>query len=191
MRLFVAAYPPEHVLDDLAQFAAGLSISGRVGVNTRPTLRSLWHVTLAFIGEVDEGLVSPASEAIDRAAQDARARPTVWFGGGGRFGRGRTSLVWAGLAGDTAGLAEISTGVRRALRARRCPYDRKPFAPHLTLARPGDRLPAEAIAADIAALTDYRGPEWIPTSIDLVESHLGPAPWHETVHRAPLPRAGS
>src|SRR3712207_7351867 len=36
----------------------------------------------------------------------------------------------------------------------------KPYRPHLTLARPGDRVDRAGVAADVAALDGYRGPEW-------------------------------
>jgi RNA 2',3'-cyclic 3'-phosphodiesterase len=185
MRLFIAAYPPEDVLDDLAYCVQVLNVS-TAEVNARVSARPLWHVTLAFLGEVPDERVPEAGRAVDRAAERiASARPQLRLEGGGRFGRGRFTLIWAGLGGDTAGLARIADTVRRELKASRLPYDMKRFAPHLTLARPGDRLPAESIAEDVETLAAYRGPRWTVDAIHVVASYQGPQPRHEIIHTAP------
>jgi RNA 2',3'-cyclic 3'-phosphodiesterase len=116
----------------------------------------------------------------------AGRRPTLRLAGGGRFGRGRSTVVWAGLHGDVPALERLARMVRRELRAARLEYDRKPPRPHLTLARPGDRLPAPVLADDLAVLREYCGPEWTLDSIRLVRSELGPNPVHHCVVEVPL-----
>ena len=186
MRLFVAAYPPVDALDDLQGYVDRLNIS-TAAVNTRLTARPLWHVTLAFLGEVADERVAEAGRALDRAAESLGPfRPQLRIAGGGRFGRARFTLLWAGIGGDVAALGRVSEGVRMQLRASRLPYDMKRFNPHLTLARPGERLPDSAIAEDLATLGDYRGPQWTISSIELVASYLGPHPRHEVIHTATL-----
>jgi 2'-5' RNA ligase len=64
--------------------------------------------------------------------------------------------------------------VRRELRAARLPFDAKPFRPHVTIARPGDRLSAEDLAADLAVLGKYESPTWTVDRIALMESLQGP-----------------
>ncbi len=186
MRLFVAAYPPPEALDDLAYCVDAMHISS-AGVNARISARPLWHVTLAFLGELPDELTPEAERAIDRAAQRlAPIRPSLSFKGGGRFGRGRFTLLWAALGGDVPALARVAEAVRGELRASRIPYDMKRFQPHLTLARPGDRLSDAAIADDLATLGAYEGPPWTIDSIALVASYLGPHPRHEVIHSAPV-----
>jgi 2'-5' RNA ligase len=186
MRLFVAAYPSLEALDDLADFIGRLGLA-RYGVqqevNVRLTARELWHVTMAFLGEVPEERVDAGASALDNLSAQ---QSTLRIGGGGRFGRGRFTLMWAGLRGEVDVLAATAAGVRSALRKSRLRYDRKPFRPHLTIARPGDRAPAAIVAADIVALNQYDGPEWICDEICLVRSHLGPKPAYEVLHRVRL-----
>jgi 2'-5' RNA ligase len=186
MRLFVAAYPPPEALDDLGHCVDALNVSTAT-VNTRITARALWHVTLAFLGEVPDERAAEVGRAVDRAAERlGPVRPALRLKGGGRFGRGRFTLMWAGLGGDVAALARVADAVRGELRASRSPYDMKRFQPHLTLARPGERLPASAIDDDVATLNAYEGPQWTIDEIALVSSHLGPNPRHEVIHSAPL-----
>jgi 2'-5' RNA ligase len=187
VRLFVAVYPPAPALDDLERLAARLSVTKAraEGVNARPTARAMWHVTLAFLGDVPDTRVPFAARAVDRAAEQVAAlTPQLRLAGGGRFGRGRFTVLWAGVQGDVAGFARIAAAVRRELTSARLRFDNKRFNPHLTLARPGDRLTAPQIEADIETLAAYRGPMWTCPSITLVASHLGPAPRHEAIHTA-------
>lgn len=184
MRLFVAAYPPPEALDDLQRCVDGLQVTA---AGARVSSRALWHVTLAFLGEVNDGRAPEADRALDRAAEViGHARPMLRLSGGGRFGRAHFTLLWAGLSGDVAALGHISDRVRRELRASGISYDAQKFKPHLTLARPGARLPEPVIAQDLATLAKYEGPQWTIDAIHLVESHLGPHPRHEIRHSALL-----
>jgi len=182
--LFVAAYPPERVRDDLAALVGTLAIGqpAEPGRSLRLAPVHEWHLTLAFLGEVSEEAVPDAHRAVESAARDA-VPPVVRLAGGGRFGRGRFTIVWTAVRGE--GLADLARAVRRRLKAARLPFDPKPFRPHLTLARPGDRLPAEALAADLAALKAYEGPMWTVDSVALVRSHLGPKPVYDRLGEWP------
>lgn len=192
MRLFVGVYPPAPALDELSGVVDGLNIAAgsRGGVNARLAARGLWHVTLAFIGEVDDARAAGVARCLDRAAEVAKPS-ALRLAGGGRFGRGRFTTIYAGLGGDVAGLERTAVAVRHELRAVRVPHDQKRFVPHLTLARPGDRLPESALLEDLAVLDHYRGPQWTSIELALVSSHLGPQPRHEPIHVATLTAGGA
>jgi 2'-5' RNA ligase len=188
VRLFVAAYPPAAALDDLAARVDELRVgqAARAGVNARLAARPLWHVTVAFLGDVDEERQDAAAAAVDRAGVETDGLPMLWLAGGGTFGRRNFTTMWVGLAGDVASLRSLAGTVRAKLRRAHLSYDRKPFRPHLTIARPGQRLPRDQIDADVDALATYTGPAWPLTELILVESHQGPHPTHVPLHRAPL-----
>jgi 2'-5' RNA ligase len=186
--LFVGVYPPPAALDDLAATVDRLEIARAAerGINARLAVRSLWHVTLAFLGEVPDGAAQAAATALDRTAAQVEQAPVLRIAGGGRFGRGKFTIVWTGLDGQVAELKALARTLRRELRRGRLPYDDKPLRPHLTLARPGDRLAPDAIAADLVALDGYEGPEWTVTQARLVRSYPGPHPEYETLHTVAL-----
>ncbi|HWH01227.1 MAG TPA: 2'-5' RNA ligase family protein [Pilimelia sp.] len=195
MRLFVAAYPPAPARAHLAAAVAGLAV-GRAaaqGVNARLADAAHWHLTLAFLGDVPDARGGDAAAALAAGVAAARdphpgdpppdggppARgPRLWLGGGGRFGRGRFTVLWVGVGGETQAVTGLAASVRRELRRARLPYDGKPFRPHLTLARPGDRVD---VTGDLAALASYRGPEWTLDELCLVRSHLGPRPAYDRI----------
>jgi 2'-5' RNA ligase len=187
LRLFVAVYPPEHVADDFAACVERLRVSQamRDGVNTRVAARDNWHVTLAFLGDVPDDRGGDAAAAVERAV--ALAAPfEVRLTGGGRFGRGRFTLLWVGVGGDVPALAGLSRGVRRELKRARIAYDPKPLRPHVTVARPGDRVDRVAVDADRAALDAYQGPSWTVGEVVLMRSHPGPKPTYDRLGAWPL-----
>jgi 2'-5' RNA ligase len=175
VRLFVAAYPPADACDDLADRLADLHV---VKAGARVAWRDTWHITLAFLGEVPEESAPAVAAAVERAAASWTAPFEVRLAGGGRFGRGRFTVLWVGVEG--APLTALATAVRDELSAGRLPYDPKPFTPHLTIARPGDKVSRADVEADRAALAGYRGPSWPLHTVDLVRSNLGgPKPTYD------------
>ena len=154
MRLFVAAWPPDEVLDRVEALdrpeVAGL----------RWTTRDQWHVTLRFLGTVDEpGPVVDALASMDARAAEAVMGPVV-----GRFGQ-RVLHV------PVAGLEAVAEAVLWATRHLGQPPDERPFAGHLTLARARDRR----FRVDLRPLagTPLAG-RWPVGEVCLVESRLSP-----------------
>jgi RNA 2',3'-cyclic 3'-phosphodiesterase len=188
LRLFVAVYPPPAALEHLAATVDALEIAHAAerGINARLAARTQWHVTLAFMAEVPEESAEKATLALDRATTRVERAPQLCIAGGGRFGRGKFTVLWTGVGGEVEELKAVAQAVRRELSRARLSFDPKPLRPHLTLARPGDRVPAEAVAADLAALGGYIGPQWTADSMQLVRSYPGPRPRYETLHSADL-----
>lgn len=166
MRLFVGVFPPDAAVAHLARAVSRL--------DTRH--RERWHVTLAFLGDVDDP--ERAVAALDETVLSPVGELAIT--GGGRFG----SLLWAGVEGDVAGLTRLTRSVRRSMRAKRVPPDDKRFRPHVTIAR---RLATDELAAVLAVLRDYAGPSWVPAEVVLVRSELGPRPAYHRLHARRLP----
>lgn len=187
-RLFISVDPPAEAVAHLGSAVETLEVSkaNAPGRSTRLAARELWHITLAFLGDVPVDRVDRAAEAVRRAVATAGGPITVSLAGGGTFGRGGMTVLWGGLAGDVAALRRLAVALRRELRRSRLPHDAKPFRPHLTLARPGDRVARDLIAADVATLSAYAGPEWSVDAVRVVDSQLGPKPVHTRLASVPL-----
>jgi 2'-5' RNA ligase len=124
MRCFVAAWPSAATRAALARLIDALLPACPGARAMQP--RNL-HLTLAFIGEVDE---ASARRAAARCRQVAALDWTL--DRVGAFSGAR--VLWA--AGDvTPALAAAAQRARRALDALGIDYDRKPFVPHVTLYR--------------------------------------------------------
>ena len=82
MRAFVALTPPAAALAELEAAVAPLRAAHP---DLRWTPATQWHLTLAFLGEVDERVLPELTERLARAAR--RHGPLrLALGGGGRFG---------------------------------------------------------------------------------------------------------
>src|SRR5262249_35012127 len=91
------------------------------------------------------------------------------------FGSGPSTILWAGLHGDNASVRDLAARVSTELSsAGLMAVDLRPYRPHLTLARCGDRLSDDEINADLATLHAYAGPRWTVDELILVNSVAGP-----------------
>ncbi len=177
MRLFVALVPPPAVLGGLE--AAVAPFRARQP-ELRWTSRDAWHITLAFLGEADETAVARLTPRLARAA--GRHPPCrVMFAGAGAFpATARARVLWCGLRGDHRDVAALAASVAAAARRAGAPPadERRPFRPHLTLAR--CRAPAD-VRGLVDALRGYEGPGWTADRVHLIHSRPGGQPRYATV----------
>ncbi|MEV7284467.1 RNA 2',3'-cyclic phosphodiesterase [Streptomyces sp. NPDC093252] len=172
MRLFAAVLPPPGpVVDALADEVAALRrLPG--GEALRWTDPAGWHFTLAFYGEVDDGVVPELSARLARAA--GRTPPfALAVRGGGQFGHGRA--LWAGAEGDLVVLRRLAERAEAAGRRAGAGHaEHRRYRPHLTLARARGGAPPD-VGSYVAALEGFGGVEWRVGDIALVRSNP-PAP---------------
>ncbi|MCH8993463.1 MAG: RNA 2',3'-cyclic phosphodiesterase [Chloroflexi bacterium] len=173
LRLFVACALSADVRDGLRRIQDDLR---RLGADRlRWTRPEGIHVTLKFLGDVDEARVEEISSALADAIEpfELRLQPAALGG----FGGARLRVVWVGLQGDVDALSALAGRVDAALTPLGFPKERRPFAAHLTLARVPDQVPP-AERRKLAALIDgYRSPplpSMIVTDVSLMQSTLGP-----------------
>ena len=161
--------PPAAVLDDLDGACAPFR---SVRDDLRWTSRELWHVTLAFLGEVSEETLARLLPRLERAAGRHRNFCLAFAGSGAFPSATRANVLWSGLAGDRAALTRLAESVAAgASRAGAAPPDRgRRFQPHLTLAR--CRMPAD-VTPLVTALAGYQGEPWTADRLHLVRSRLG------------------
>lgn len=143
-----------------------------------------WHVTLAFVGEIDDERLDDVVAATRRGvAQVDTERVELAVDGTGRFGQ---RVGWLRVADRPGGMvAALGEAVQEELAGADLPVDRKEVRPHITLvrARGGrgrlpsglvDELPAPAVTWEVTEATVYR-------------SHLGRGPLeYEVVATVPL-----
>jgi RNA 2',3'-cyclic 3'-phosphodiesterase len=177
VRLFVAVFPPEDHLADLRRQVTGAL--ARAGKKVRLTPVERWHITLAFLGEVGPERLPDVADALSSVRPPGPIR--LRMSGSGSFGKGRSSVLWAGIDGDLAALGDLQARVRSALAADGLPHDDRPFTPHLTVA-----YATSAEARD--ALREYAGPTWTAEEFVLVHSRHAEGGGYETLRSWPLGR---
>ena len=162
VRLFVQVRPPDEALRHLREHLP----------DVRTSNPDQWHVTLAFLGEVDSP--DPLHDGLSAAAllhPPFRLR----LSGGGSFGPRAT---WAGVAGDVEQLRAAAADVEAACRVAGVQLESRAYRPHLSVGRVDRRL-----------LSSYEGPSWDVREIQLVHSVLGQRAVHTVLQRFPLYQA--
>jgi RNA 2',3'-cyclic 3'-phosphodiesterase len=182
MRLFVAITPPTAALDELAAATAPLRDDWP---QLRWTDRRTWHVTLAFLGQVDEQASARLAAQLASAARTNDALSLSVAGSGAFPGAATARVLWAGISGNSDGLdalaAAVTDGACKA--GAPPPGDGKGFAPHLTLAH--CRRTAD-LRSVVEALAGYSGMPWAASEIHLIRSLLRARPRYEVIGTWPL-----
>ena len=179
----MAVKPPEDVLDAVA---AAVEPARSVRVGLRWEQRERYHLTLQFLGRVQE--LAPVVDGLAAAAGD-REPFSFQLGGAGAFPKpGRARVVWIGAAGGGDELVGLAGAVAGGLKPAGYEPDRQAFHPHLTVAR----LKVPDNVADVLAAI---GPESVGEAfsvgeIVLYQSQLSPkGPTYTVLERFPLGNA--
>lgn len=175
MRLFIGMPVPPHpsLRDVTAKIVSSVDVA-------RPVPDGTWHITLRFLGDVDDP--APIAAALRARLSDAWSSPGRIVGLGAFPTRRRATILWAGV---------VAPGVDAI--ARRCvdatahfgdtPDDR-PFVPHLTLARL--RGPRDVSKLLLEHATDEYGPAPLREVVLFQSIPDRAGPRHIPIERYPL-----
>lgn len=131
IRTFIALPLPEAVKDTLQQ--AIVALKGRIDARwVRP---EAMHLTLKFLGDIEEDLVPELAAGLDRLCAGTPPLHFTLAGLGAFPGTRRARVIWAGLEGDTAEVITLAAEVDRLCVRFGLPAEARPFRPHITLGR--------------------------------------------------------
>lgn len=123
LRLFLAVPIPEDIADRLQTLETEVP-----GAAWR--LAEQYHLTLRFIGEVDE----PTARDIDTEVGRIVAAPfEIALQGAGSFGGREPSALWAGVA-PSPPLIQLANACETAIRNAGLSADSRKYKPHVTVA---------------------------------------------------------
>lgn len=122
------------------------------------------HLTLRFIGEVDEGLASDIDAALMRVEAP---RFAVALAGIGQFG---TRSLWVGVEKNPT-LHHLQTKVESALQRVGLAPETRRYAPHVTLARLRPPL-GQKLQAFLSAHALFRAEPFDVRRFNLIASYL-------------------
>ena len=163
-RLFVALPLPDRVLRSLEPLARGLG-------DVRWLTPDQQHLTLRFIGELDQGRLDEVAEAL---ALVEGVPLELRLEGLGHFPpRGEPRVLWVGVAKNPE-LAGLKRRIDRALAAAGLPAENRKFAPHVTLARIRGPLSQDRLATYLMRHSLYRSEPFAVSDFHLFSSWLKP-----------------
>ncbi|MFZ0891056.1 MAG: RNA 2',3'-cyclic phosphodiesterase [Thermoplasmata archaeon] len=150
------------------------------------------HLTLRFLGEIEEGLVGIIGAALDVSLSSVPPFD-LRLGAVGAFPTARhPRVVWAGVTQGSSETVALADRIGALLAPLGFPGERRPFVPHVTLFRvrtPADRPRAEILLASTAVVSS---PTLRVADVLLQKSTLTrTGALHETLHRSPLGAAAA
>ena len=93
------------------------------------------HVTIKFFGSVEEPRVQPLVDACSSLASSLSPIPASVRGLGVFPATRRATVFWAGIVDESGGLVALEEAVATRCAELGWPREKRPFHPHLTLAR--------------------------------------------------------
>ncbi len=145
VRTFVAVGLPGEVVRTLA---ATIDCLREVGDGVRWVRPEGIHLTLKFLGDVEEAQIPDVVAAVEQVAGEVAPFTLQTAGAGGFPSRDRARVLWVGIEGDLEALKRLQDGVERVLNSLGFPPERRRFTAHLTLGR-ARRRPV-ALSGDMA-----------------------------------------
>jgi len=169
MRLFVAVELDDNVVARLSSIQEKLS-SG--DFDLKLVEPGNLHLTLKFLGEVQESQVKQIESIISGSVNGFRPF-TLSFRGIGRFGgRDRVNVIWAGVKDGSQDFVNLAKALDSGLSFIRR-EEREP-SPHLTIARVKSGRNIPALLHEVDSLGDVKIGEVRVNEIKLKQSVLTP-----------------
>lgn len=184
MRLFVSVDLPDGLAEPIAALQADLEPADGIDL-TDPTQA---HLTLKFLGKVDEDRVETVEAALQRAVEAADVRPfEATFEGVGAFpSEDYIRVVWLGVSNGSQAFSELAAAVETELTDIGFAPEDHDFTPHVTLARMRHAGGKERVQTFLREQDPTVGSMTVE-EIRLTESRLGPeGPEYRTVTAVPL-----
>ena len=162
LRLFIGLALPDHVKDLLAPMASGIP-------EARWIDQQNLHLTLRFIGEVDEDVAEDIHNALSKLEFQSF---TLQLSGVDCFrSRNKVRAVWAGIA-SSASLKALRRRVEGILVNAGLPPETRKFKPHVTLARL-KQAKVTSVIPDLEANAGFQTQQCQVEQLVLYQSHLG------------------
>jgi 2'-5' RNA ligase len=132
------------------------------------------HITLKFLGEIQESFVERISESLGKIASHL-TRFEVEVVGTGAFPNARSPRVlWVGLR-DKGELAKIVSELDPAMSSFGIPKEQRPFKPHVTVARVKSMQGLDKALSILREFESVRFGSFIVSELRLKKSTLTPA----------------
>ena len=174
IRSFVAVELPEAVKAALTRLQEEVKTGGAGVKWVQP---GGVHLTLKFLGYVDESKVPALVQALTRACEGFGPLEVALSGLGVFPSPSRPRVAWVGLSGGVETLLRLQEGVEKVLSPFGFPREERAFTPHLTIARLREGVaPDEARAFGQAFLR--ASPESVSFKVEgisLMKSQLTPS----------------
>jgi RNA 2',3'-cyclic 3'-phosphodiesterase len=169
-RLFLAVSLATKVVGKAAALQLAL---GKTQANVNWVSRESLHLTLVFLGEVDDREQHAICKAAAKAVEDESPVMLRVSGVGAFPSLRRPKVIWAGITEGAEELIRIQKKMADALVAIGCyRHEDRPYVPHLTLGRAKDEEAGNLLIELLEEKQEWDGGETLVSEVGLYCSEL-------------------
>ncbi len=173
IRAFIAIDIPDDVRVAIGEAQAQLK-RAHVGVKISWTKIDNLHLTLQFLGYIEEAVVEKIKAALQTVAGQHRPFELSVHGAGAFPNENRPRVIWVGCDDAEGGLKALAQAVQTAMEPLGFEPEHREFSAHLTLGRVKFPRPDVALTRAIDSLKDTGCGTLRVEAIHLFESQLHP-----------------
>ena len=173
IRAFIAVDIPETVRAAISEAQARLK-RAHVGVKISWTKVENIHITLQFLGYVEETVVEKVSFALDNVSQDHTAFELNVRGAGAFPNEVRPRVLWVGCEDAHGKLKTLATAVQAAMQPLGFQPEHREFSAHLTLGRVKFPKPDAALTRALDSIKNEEFGAMRVETLHIFESQLHP-----------------
>jgi 2'-5' RNA ligase len=164
----------------------------RAGLAVKWAAPDSLHVTLLFLGEVDDRELHAVCKAVKAVAAREPAFSLRVSGLGAFPTPRRPKVLWAGIADGVEPLRRLHAGLEERMLDLGCyRKEEREYSPHLTLGRVTGDADANAVAAEIPKRQGWEGGRFAVDEVLVYSSELDrDGPVYTVIGRAPLGTPG-
>ena len=147
------------------------------------------HLTLKFVGDVDNAILPDLTASISEIASRHAFLDLALKGTGVFPSNKKPRILWLGVTGEASALQRIQTGIEHEFEKFGIAAEKREFNPHLTIGRIREPERARALA-DSHSAAEFEPVTFRVTEIVTFESKLLPSgSVYQTVARAQLSKS--
>jgi len=186
LRLFIAVeIEDEGVLRKIIEFRDAVLACSRGSRGMKGVEDENIHITIRFIGEVPETLLSDIKACVERASRVPRFKVRV-KGIGAFPNLSRPRVIWVAIEEGSEGLKELHRAIEPCIRSFAKP-ERGEYIPHITVARVKGGIDRLCLAKVMEEFKNEDFGSFTVTNVRLKRSVLRPSgPIYSDLHKVSL-----
>lgn len=186
MRTFIAIELPQEIKDFLSRLQTELKATQ---ADVKWVAPENIHLTLKFLGEIDDKKLTQIIEIIDDTAK-GKDKFRICISSLGAFPKiDFPRVIWVGIETGDKEIKEIAGGLEEKIAKTGIPKEDRPFSSHITIGRTRSTLNREKLVGYLKNKSELGGEklEFYVTKVTLFKSTLTPkGPLYEALKEASL-----
>ena len=171
IRAFIAIELPENLRREIASLQEKLRSTGADVKWVEP---SNLHLTLKFLGNVEEAQASALIEALKSPVESYSAFPMRLEGIGAFPGTTSPRVIWVGTSEGGEALKKLAANVEKVCTQLGFPSEERPFSGHLTVGRVRSKDRLAALVKELQIVEFQAGARMLADRLILFRSTLFP-----------------